>query len=1637
MSNPLTLKVRLAFNEAEALKNLQTQMNRMQQALDKMQPKQTAGIAQVTKETEKATRGFNLFGTTAEGAINSMMRIALIAPIIGVLSRSIKDAVSLVMELDKAFTSFKIVTGASAVEIRQVDAEATKLSMSLGKLKAEVVGAVTEFARAGYSMEQSLKLAEVGISAANVGFTSLEKTTKFLIAGMKSFNIDAEDSARIMDVLFQVSNKTAVTLEGIGEAFLRAGNSFQVAGASLEQTVAMIAAANESIQDPAKVGTALKTISARLRGVSEDGEIIPTLTKDFNALGIEMLDSEGNFRNIYDVFSDLAEIFHDLSDLTQQNLIEKLAGKRQANILIGMLNNWETAQYALNEAMEAGGSVMDANAIYLDSIEGRLNVLKNTVNSFFENVMSSDFIKVVISFLQGTIGLLDIIINKVPILGATIGGAMVALGAVTGGLPLAIIGITTALLTVSQGVKIFGSNTEKMYKQLETATENINDLNERIANIEAIENRTEVEEKLIETLKTRLAIEKQLRDSANFELTKQQFQDIIQEYSKMPNVLGAIDEGLKILSEQTQKTTEEMGSTLIHTVGDAFVDTTAYIAEFEDQLIESLGAMFDYKDQLEETRRVFLSLGESTEHIDIVIDSFNKRIEETSEYLKRIGRQDLFYDSSKMVEETNKASESVSTLRKMLDEAQTSLATSVDEYDTYAKALQYITDNGYITQDMLKDLQLLNANFVNETGLNSEKMIGFINKEMNARKQGIIDQIELLKSEMKLEEERTKQQIRNVYLRAWVAETDITNMAEFTNAIEQQAKAIRDTFELDMTNMGDTIAMLENLLKQLGNIGKTATKAGGDIEKIRDPLTQFERMLRDINHKIAIYQQQLSTLGETESDFARMLQSDILQAYKLKEQLLEAQIEAHKFLAETIDDTTAEYDDYMGVLQRLEIDLAGTRTAIANTERAMKDKIEVVNELAIAMTGLQRRVSEIEHAVNLLDKQLHRTEGFEERMMLLNAMNQAYLQQLPILREIRTTLEQKRSGVKHGSDAWYEYTERIRNVNLEIETLTNRAYDAERAMNRLVEDKKSQAFKKLKDNLVEAINGFYGEIENAIEEQIKEVERQLKELKDLPQEILAEGARIESEISFLKDELSLLREINRAKLANYRLEQEAAEFRRRMAEMEQSITQKELKIEFLKLDDSLESQRRRAKLTEDIAKERTKIIEEERKYNQKQEDRFFEDELKKEEELLKAKIDSLEKQKQTHRDFVNQVREDNKQLEYSLQVQLSLLRENLRSLQEVRRESIGDINQMTYDELDKYLGRIEQRFADLNIDLSGLDVDFDFDIDTSDIVTRFNAMMTEVRDAAANIGTDITDGLTSSIGALRLGLEGYVETFEAEIKKLMEMVGNIDWNSGESTPKPQNLNDILFQKALDDNITGPESNQLSKIHELISEYGGLKISGKGTPSEKAHMDQINRILAHIGSWVKDEEGMFRDADGQLLFNQPAIDNIFELMTPAERIQFSNLLHDMYWLSGLGNESYRPNVEKILKGGIGEKYNLKLDKQDGWDRLFHNGVPIFDNGGRLGKGEIAVNKEQNHEWVLTDKNLMNIFERGMMHVMNERLNFERPSGETSIGTVLNIENQHNHLSNDVDVMNLGKNQARGIQQILSAKGVMIR
>ena len=321
-----------------------------------------------------------------------------------------------VVNLDTAMTELKKVTDETDGTYRKFLTNAASRARALGATITDTVNATASFARLGYGIEDASKLADAAVVYKHVGdeIESIDEASNSVISAMQAFGVEASNVMSIVDKFNQIGNKFAISSGGVGEAMQRSAAAMQAAGNTIDETLALIAAMNTVVQNPESVGTTLKTVSMYLRaakteaeaaGESTDGmaDSVSKLRAEIKALTgnkVDIMLDEDTFKSSYQILKELSQIWDHLSDVSQANILEKLAGKRNANALVAVINNFDIAEQALKESQKSAGSALQENEKYLDSINGKLDKLKASWEKISNSLLGNGVVKSLIDALR-------------------------------------------------------------------------------------------------------------------------------------------------------------------------------------------------------------------------------------------------------------------------------------------------------------------------------------------------------------------------------------------------------------------------------------------------------------------------------------------------------------------------------------------------------------------------------------------------------------------------------------------------------------------------------------------------------------------------------------------------------------------------------------------------------------------------------------------------------------------------------------------------------------------------------------------------------------------------------------------------------------------------------------------------------------------------------------------------------------------------------------------------------------------------------------------------------------------------------------------------------------------------------------
>lgn len=296
-----------------------------------------------------------------------------------------------VVQLDGALTQISIVTGTSGEALKSFANDAANVAKEVGSTTSAIISSTETYARLGYSLQDSLNLADITARYANVAAVDTESATSALTSIMKGFGFDPSEMEGVVDKLVKVGQEYAISAGELGDAMQRGGAALAAGGASFDEALAIMTAGNAATQNADTVGNALKTVSARIRSataeLTEMGEAVDdivTSTSKYRAeikalSGVDIMESDGQtYRSVYNILKDIAEVYDSLSDINKAQLLEDLAGKRNAQVVASIITNIDDLTGSYEAAQNAAGTLATANETYLDSIQGKMNQLSTS-----------------------------------------------------------------------------------------------------------------------------------------------------------------------------------------------------------------------------------------------------------------------------------------------------------------------------------------------------------------------------------------------------------------------------------------------------------------------------------------------------------------------------------------------------------------------------------------------------------------------------------------------------------------------------------------------------------------------------------------------------------------------------------------------------------------------------------------------------------------------------------------------------------------------------------------------------------------------------------------------------------------------------------------------------------------------------------------------------------------------------------------------------------------------------------------------------------------------------------------------------------------------------------------------------------
>jgi TP901 family phage tail tape measure protein len=401
------------------------------------------GLNNISNSAKNTTTVFGrlknaVVGTFSSRKIETTAYLALLKEINDAAERA-KDTM---VQLDKVVTDLSVATGDSRSSVKDLLKDYNSMAKQLASTTTQVGQAADDYLRAGKSMKESNQLIKDSIMLSKLGQINSSEATEDLLATMNGFDMSVNQVNDALDAMVAIDMAASTSSGDIATALKYCASSADIAGVSFNKLAAMIGTVQDkTMQSAETVGTFFNTLLSRYRNVkignylSDDGEDLSDYESVLKSIGVQLRDSQGEFRNFETILDEMAQKWNTLSSVQQAALLKVAAGTRQQNRFSALLEGYnKTLELTEVAANSAGTAVEKFNKSYKESLEAKTNTLQA---SFESMIMNSDMSEVYSGILDATTALVNLI-NKTNALKGAMGA-------------LAVTGVTKAFLSIKTG----------------------------------------------------------------------------------------------------------------------------------------------------------------------------------------------------------------------------------------------------------------------------------------------------------------------------------------------------------------------------------------------------------------------------------------------------------------------------------------------------------------------------------------------------------------------------------------------------------------------------------------------------------------------------------------------------------------------------------------------------------------------------------------------------------------------------------------------------------------------------------------------------------------------------------------------------------------------------------------------------------------------------------------------------------------------------------------------------------------------------------------------------------------------------------------------------------------------------------
>lgn len=374
-----------AVNYAEAeLKELEAEVETTAKHIgeaERSTDKCATSIDEYGKEAEKATQKTSVFGDVLKANLASELIIAGAKKLAGAIKEIATSAIDVGGEFEASMSQVAATMGMTAEEVANGSKSYELLSDAAKKSGRETIYSASQAAEAlnylalaGYDAATAAQTLPKVLTLASAGGMELAYASDLVTDSMSALGMETQQLDGYIDQMARTAQKSNTSVAQLGEASLVCAGAVNTTNQDIVTMNTQLGIlANNGIKG-AEGGTHLRNVILSLAAPTDNA------AKQLKQLGVDVVDSGGNMRDLNDIMIDLNAALADMGSAEKAAAIKTIFNKTDIAAVNALLKGSGEEYNNLRQEIEnASGAAANMAATMNDNLKGKVTQLNSAL----------------------------------------------------------------------------------------------------------------------------------------------------------------------------------------------------------------------------------------------------------------------------------------------------------------------------------------------------------------------------------------------------------------------------------------------------------------------------------------------------------------------------------------------------------------------------------------------------------------------------------------------------------------------------------------------------------------------------------------------------------------------------------------------------------------------------------------------------------------------------------------------------------------------------------------------------------------------------------------------------------------------------------------------------------------------------------------------------------------------------------------------------------------------------------------------------------------------------------------------------------------------------------------------------------